>query len=105
LDTTFLENLRKNFPIFKDGYSVPENKTQRNYSGKNVPDPQKNTNFDFSRTFSLLYPRSVVVRAEPKCTDTASALALGRENDAALAAPTACLRLTKKSGFNCGGGR
>jgi hypothetical protein len=39
LDKTSSANLRQNVPIFRDGLSVPENKTWHNFFGQNVPDP------------------------------------------------------------------
>jgi hypothetical protein len=41
LDKTYSANLQQNIPIFRDGLSVPENKTLRNFFRTNCPWPKK----------------------------------------------------------------
>jgi hypothetical protein len=60
LDKTFSANLRQNVPIFRDGLSVPENKTWHNFLGQNVPNPQKTFKL-ISRTFSFVQSTCSVV--------------------------------------------
>jgi hypothetical protein len=95
LDKTFSANLRQNVPIFRDGISVPENKTLHNFFAQNVPDPQKT-----STAMALLLlpwqpgpgvtaPASRPLRRGPggaaPAADPAAQPRLARENDAALA--------------------